>query len=347
MESQIMQEKEQTQEITVEHLGRMLYGTEGAAISLDAYRESAEFDPEIDALFWEIVKSGEAVTAVTDTDDGCIDGRLAVKVMFDGDGKLRVEVVADAEHQRAKVAGGGYMTGLAMRLGAGIRSGSVDDDITQTGETLAKKGIYCGAHNATHVHTEGGTGCGANDSFPLILHNALAFREGVEKTTAALLTQAGVEFDKVTFDNVLDNWEETISDPSYLSTSSGTSRLQRILNLQIEQSELATTRKPVAVTKELGGSHREIAIIANYLQGTTINQGAIAQKLSETFETKESFDAETLPQAFVVDAWRIVELAGAAVDETQTMDALYAGVMYQVATAATLTDGSLEMFSYK
>ena len=343
-----MNEEKETLEITVEQLERMVYGTEGAAISLDKHNESAEYDAEIDARFWEMVRSGEALVAISENDDGCIDGRWTVKVLFNENGELQVHVVENNDgHERAKVSGGGYMTGLAMRLGAGVRGGSIDEDVTETGEVLAEKNVFCGAHNATHAHGEGSTGCGANDNFPLILHNAIAYREGIEKTTRQLLDQAGVPFDEATFNQVLANWEEVLSGKTYFEGSTGASRLQRILDVQIEQSELGAKRKPVAVTKELGGGHKEIAIIANFIGGKTVSQGMIAQKLSDEFGTKEGFNAESLPQAFVVDAWRIVELANAAVDESQATEALYAGVMYQAATAATLTDGSLEMFAYK
>lgn len=348
----IMTEKEQ-KPVTVDELERMVYGDESSKISLDKYRDSAEYDAEIDARFWEIIEKAQARVEVTEEDDGCIDGRWTVKVIFNDGGEVRVSLADNTNHERPKVAGGGYITSLAMRLGAGLRSSSLDTDVTVTGETLASHKVYCGAHNAdpSHVHAEGGTGCGANDELPLILHNALAYRDGVRKTTEALLAKAGVVFDETVFDSVLGNWEETLSDNEYFGDSTGASRLQRVVNLQVEQSELNATRKPVGVTKELGGAHKEIAIVANYEEGTTISQGTIAQLLTEKAKeigrdaTTEQF-IQSLPQAFVVDAWRIVKLAGAAVEENDTLTAIYAGVMYQVATAATLTDGSLRIFSY-
>lgn len=54
-----------------------------------------------------------------------------------------------------------------------------------------------------------------------------------------------------------------------------------------------------------------------------------------------------LPQAFVVDAWRVVELAQLAGLSDETREAAtYAAVLYQLATAATLTDGSQKIFAY-
>jgi hypothetical protein len=74
-----------------------------------------------------------------------------------------------------------------------------------------------------------------------------------------------------------------------------------------------------------------------------MSQVKFAHTLSEEFPERAS---ENLAQAFVVDAWRIVELAEASVEKDEVEEAIYAGVMYQVATAATLTDGSLRTFIY-
>ena len=64
----------------------------------------------------------------------------------------------------------------------------------------------------------------------------------------------------------------------------------------------------------------------------------------------DSEDSE-LPQVFVVDVPRIVELAQAVSlnkpVENAFAIALQAGVSYQLATAATLTDGSLRVFINK
>jgi hypothetical protein len=81
----------------------------------------------------------------------------------------------------------------------------------------------------------------------------------------------------------------------------------------------------------------------NYIDGTTFSQGALAETLREAFPDK---DDKNLAQAFVVDVWRVLKLAQASVVEDEFETALYAGVAYQVATAATLTDGSLKMFAY-
>lgn len=108
-------------------------------------------------------------------------------------------------------------------------------------------------------------------------------------------------------------------------------------------TEAAGEEKPLAVTKRLDGDHNEDYIIVNYVEGTTFSQGAFADTLRESFPDK---DDKNLAQAFVVDAWRVVELAKASVPEDEFETAMYAGVAYQVATAATLTDGTLKMFAY-
>lgn len=159
----------------------------------------------------------------------------------------------------------------------------------------------------------------------------------------ALIETAGLEFNTETFEGVLANWEATLADDAYFEGSTGASRLQRILATQAAASEIEGGRKPVAVTKHLDGDHNEDYIIVNYVKGKTFSQGILAEKLRAEFTDKED---KNLAQAFVVDAWRVVELAQAAAEEEDFEAALYAGVMYQVATAATLTDGSLPIFAY-
>jgi hypothetical protein len=343
MEPQSMIEKEHTTQPEVTALGVMSYGNTESTISREKQLASAELSQEVDLRSQEIINSGEALVDINDTDDGCIDGRETFELYVTEGGDFYLKRVdEDRNHERAKVAGGGYITSQAIRLGIGEKGSSIDEDISQLGSDLAEKGVYCGAHTGAHKHGEG-TDCGANDKLPLILHNALAYREQVEGSTKALIETAGLEFNIDTFTTVLTNWEATLADEAYFEGSTGASRLERILSTQAAASEVDGGHKPVAVTKHLDGDHNEDYIIVNYIKGKTFSQGILAEKLREEFPDKEE---KNLAQAFVVDTWRIVELAQAAADEEDFEAALYAGVMYQVATAATLTDGSLPMFAY-
>ncbi len=331
-----MIEKEQPRPTVVTEVLPMGYGNAESSISRTKQLESGELPVEVDASAQEFIVSKEGFRAVDDIDDGCIDGRETVE-LYTVNGET--QPADSSNHERAKVAGGGYITGQAIRLGVGARGASIDADLLNLGTDLAEQGVYCGAHSGAHKHGEG-TDCGANDKLPLILHNAIAYREQISGTTKALIEQAGLEYKQEVLDQVLANWEDTLSDETYFEGSTGASRLSAILSTQAVLGE-SEGRKPVAVTKHLAGDHNEDYIIINYVAGTTFSQNAMHSALKEKFS---ELPDENLAQAFVVDAWRVVELANAAVETEDTEAAIYAGVAYQLATAATLTDGSLKIF---
>lgn len=341
MDPQTTTASEHTLKLKIQDLGIMGYGNDESSISHKKQLESGELSTEVDAKSQDIIFSSEALVDVNDSDDGCIDGRETYEVYSTENDEIQLKRLEDnSNHERAKVAGGGYITGQAIRLGIGWRGDSIDEDIAQLGTDFAEKGVYCGAHTGAHKHGEG-TDCGANDKLPLILHNGLSYKDDMLGSTKALIETAGLEFNEAVFSEVLENWGRVLDDDTYFEDSTGASRLQRILATQAAASE--DGRKPVAVTKHLDGDHNEDYIIVNYVGGKTFSQGILAKKLRTEFPDLAD---KNLAQAFVVDAWRIVELAQAASDEERFEAGVYAGVMYQIATAATLTDGSLKMFAY-
>ena len=342
MESQMITEQEHLQPVTVIEVAPMGYGNPDSSISRKKQLESGELEAEVDTKAQEFIISGEGIVEVQERDDGCIDGRETSELYVTEGGEFYTKSADNSNHERAKVAGGGYITTQAMRIGVGARGDSIDEDLARVGADLAEKEIYCGAHSGAHQHGEG-TDCGANDKFPLILENGLKFREQIQASTEVLVKAAGLEFHPEVLERVLANWQATLDDENYFEGSTGASRLKTVLATQAAATEAAGEQKPLAVTKHLDGDHNEDYIIVNYVEGTTFSQGAFAETLREAFPDKED---KNLAQAFVVDAWRIVELAKAAVGEEEFEAAIYAGVAYQVATAATLTDGTLKMFAY-
>lgn len=342
MESHMITEKEHEQPITVTELAPLGFGNPNSSISRTKQLESGELPQEVDSAAQEFIISGEGIIPVQETDDGCIDGREALELYITEGGEFYTKPADNSNHERAKVAGGGYLTTQAMRLGVGMKGASIDDDLAATGADLAEKEVYCGAHSGAHQHGEG-TDCGANDKFAPILQNGLHFREQIAGATEALIQTAGLEFKPELLERVYANWQATLNDEGYFEGSTGATRLKTILATQAAASEAAGVDKPLAVTKHLDGDHNEDYILVNYVQGSTFSQGALATALREQFPDTPD---KNLAQAFVVDAWRIVELAKAGVPEGDFEAALYAGVAYQVATAATLTDGSLKLFTY-
>ncbi len=336
-----MIEQEHEYHPTITELSAMGYGNPDAAISYEKKRTSGELPPEVDEAAQEFIKSGEGLVAVQEQDDGCIDGRPTGALYLLNSSELTdLTPTEGSSHERAKVAGGGYFTGQAIRLGVGVRGVSMDADLAALGTDFSEKSIYCGAHSGAHQHGEG-TDCGANDKFVPILKNALVFKDQLAQTTEGLLGLIDVPFNQEAFDSVIEHWGEALNDETYFADSTGASRLETVLEVQAAAAE-GEANLP-AVTKHLEGDHQEAYIAVNFVEGTTLSQGALLQTLRKEFP---GIADEMLPQAFVVDAWRVAELASAASDDMHATEALYAGVVYQLATAATLTDGSLKVIAY-
>jgi hypothetical protein len=326
---------------TINEIPAIGYGNSESSISYKKQRESGELSQPVDERAAEIMISGELLVDVNDKDDGCIDGRPSESVLFITESGEFFKTNADnSNHERAKVAGGGYVTATAMRLGTGYKGKSIDADIIETGTALSANQIYCGAHTGEHGHGDG-TDCGANDKMVTIFENATAYEAEVANTTKALLDVAGLEFKPETFQAVLANWQEVTADSDYFAGSTGASRLEAAQSVVEDVHATVKPERPLSVIKHLSGNHNEDYLVVNFVEGKTISQVKFANTLSEEFPELES---ENLAQSFVVDAWRIVELAKASVAEDEVEAAIYAGVMYQVATAATLTDGSLRTF---
>lgn len=294
----------------------------------------------------EFIKTGEFFVAVDKDDDGCIDGRIATLVTFIKDSQTGfvTEPIADEGHERAKVAGGGYMTALAMYIGAKFNSGSIEEDLAAVTELLTKEGVYCGAHTAGNNGPDAPKcGCGANDDIDKILIAAVTHAAKIRETTEALMSVAGVTIEGNIVAAVEKNLKRSSEDESYVAGSTGTSRFTAIKNGIAEAQTTAGVESPVAVSKDLIGSHQEAFIVLNYKDGTTLSQRQLQEKLAQEYPDADPLE---LPQAFVVDVWRIVELAKAISDADAEIDfatALQAGVNYQLATAAHLTDGSLKV----
>jgi hypothetical protein len=339
-----------TQEISPLH-----YGNENSPISYGKQLASGELNLEVVKSAVEIIQSNECMVSIHEHDDGCIDGRCTGTVSYFKNGE-EVTVVADnSNHERYKVAGGGYVTGAAMTLALGSesRQTTLDTQIAYTAALLNEKGIVSGMHTADVHGNATGTGCGANDQLPTILRNGSVYAEQISANLKALLAVADIPFNPQVFNrDVLESWNEAIEANGFAESSTGVSRLSEMKKaIQTAQAESGTDT-PVAVSKHLLADHKEDFIILNYVEGKTFSQNVFMKKLAATQDVDPTSDeAKAIAQAFVVDVPRIVELARAvstdaagAVNDTQFEKALYAGVAYQLATAATLTDGSLRMF---
>jgi len=329
------------------------YGNHTAKISFKNAVESGRLTSEVLAYANEIIQSGECMVSITEPDDGCIDGRLGEKVLFINDAwEMEERPIEDpSDHQRAKVAGGGYFTALSMRRATEPASQHIDDDISETVEQLTEEDIYCGTHTGDHSG-EDTVDCGANDKIEPILENAVLYAREIADDTAVLLNEAGIIYDGKYSRDIVDGWSETLNHPEYFEGSTGASRYDRIIKgIQKTQAQTGQATRPVSVSKHLGGGHKEFAIVVNFIEGQTFSQGLFAKLIADRFK---EVPTESIPDVFVVDVPRIAELSKAMAGrvpkqdfEEKYMKNLYAGIGYQLATAATLTDGTLPRFIVK
>ncbi len=340
---------------TVMEIDPMGFGNAAAKISYDKKLKSDkdfEARAEVGA---EIIKSGECMYDITDRDDGCIDGRKANFLLFplgiEGQDYNEVPITNPAEHRRAKVAGGGYITSTIMNIAlGGNHNQTIEDVIAKTAEHLTEQGIYCGTHTGLHMNDEC-TDCGANDRMDEIVQAMVTYKGEIRKLVDGTLSLvAGGGSDSIS-DPIIDAADESVasvaSNEGYFVGSSGISRFKKIMTeIMAAQKRSGIKDKPVAVSKHLSGEHQEAFIILNMVEGKTFSQVEFKKAMTTRFPDD---DPDSLPQAFAVDIPRIIELARAMAhgrddDEASFQTALYAGLAYQFATAAVLTDGSLRTF---
>lgn len=315
-------------------------GNPEAAISYEKQLASGELTPEAVQAAVTFITSSEGMRPLTDSDDGCIDGRPAGSVSFvDRDGKSHTNAITDAsEHLRAKVAGGGYITSLAMRVGVGRASGLLENDLADIVSDLSRQHIYAGLHTGEHCHGAA-TDCGANDKFLPILESGVRYQDAIAANATALMKETGLTVATDALQAPFEHWGRAMG-AQYGGESTGASRFAVIeAGLRQAQAAEAPGDKPVAVKKDLRGSHKEDFIIINYREGETFSQAALNDYLAEHVPGVQA-------HAFVVDVPRLVVLAQALShgDEEDFQAALFAGVAFQLATAATLTDGTLRTF---
>ncbi|MDB5180911.1 MAG: hypothetical protein JWO54_674 [Candidatus Saccharibacteria bacterium] len=287
---------------------------------------------------------------ITALDDGCVDGRPTVGIVVRTEDGQKVLPIHVPNKERPKLAGGGYVTAFTMRAGVGIIGVDADTDLKETGLVLADKNIVSGAHIASsHSHDEQDltTGCKANDEVDIAFDNASdtnKFEVKIIETTDSLLQAAGVELADGNLKLITNNWRKTLENENYFKNSTGKSRLDVVFATQEAVNEASDSEVQIAVTKELTGRHNEWYFVINLLEGKTFSQAKLLELLRVDFP---DLDPNDLPQAFVVDVPRIVELARGAVDDQDVPSAIAAGVMFQASIAAVITDGTLPVFAYK
>ena len=327
-----------------------------SSISAVKYEAKSESAKDMVRDTHEIVKSGECIVRCNHADDGCIDGRCVNELAYPDGNKFITKYVDDNQgNERAKVAGGGLLTSLAMYKAVGEDIVSPEEDIAYIARDFARQGVQCGAHTAGSHGSEvlDKTGCGANDKFDEIMNVAITHRKDISDVSSVLIRPSGNGFDADLLGSGLDKWSEILEVRGYFDGSNGVSRLDAIRDGILSAQATMLGNEKASVLKNLGGGHNEVLLVVNYAKGHTFSQTKLREMLMERHP--EVADPDELPQVFVLDMWRVEELAHAVAnitpkdgterteDEKQAryLTALHAGVAYQIATYATLTDGSL------
>lgn len=311
--------------MNVIEIGPLAYGNPQAKISYTTFVhriKEGELPARLLEAATDLIQSRSCMIDVTVPGDGCIDGRN--------------------DHERLKVAGGGYLTGTAMLLGVEPALETSDAEVARAAELLSTQHILCGAHTGEHESDEA-TDCGANDKFELILAAGLEYKKEISANVEAISTIVNYDYQQSKFDAVLDGWKATLEKTGFFVKNNGQTRLAEIKKALQKVDEAEGEGTSEGVVRRLSGDHKEAFIIANLAEDQTFSQVQFKEKLQGLFA---QVLPQELPQTFVVDIPRVIEIADALARETgEDADTLfYAGLGYQFATAATLTDGTLHTF---
>lgn len=239
----------------------------------------------------------------------CIDGRGCIECL-DG----------TATEPRPSVAGGAAVTayGAAELSGYfGDAGGTTSECIAEINSRLEAAGIPTGSHcdrvalESDFTDPESGapkTGCGANDKLVTILEQPYEHEAEVTAITGLVMGQ----------------WY----DASAMARVDRAVLQRRIAGWNPKDTISIISGKDAHGIEVLEGAHREVAVVFNFIEGTTID--------------RDAFIAETDKQIFVVDVWYLQKIAAALAgqDEALRTRMVHAMVSYQAATYLTLCDGS-------
>ncbi|HYF97117.1 MAG TPA: hypothetical protein VD947_03720 [Patescibacteria group bacterium] len=291
------------------------------SISVVARLEDPEdpLTPQIMGKVDEILTGKKALVPKETDDDGCPDGRGVGRI-------LKGLTFINESFHRAKVFGGGLTMGVSARIGLGQAKTGLKKLFKSESKELRNAGLDYGAHTAAGA-PDNKSGCGAIDESPVIVGNVPNYREDIKATVGGLsviLEENDVNTDEIYVDEVIDNYEgykeNYIVDENY----AGKEVMEEVV-LEDEK-----------VVKELEGPHLEVAIAINTVKDMTVDQELIR---SET---------DGIAQVFVVDLWRIVEIADKRYKDPQERSkAVISMLAYSLSTAATLTDGTLPVYLIK
>lgn len=314
-------------------------GNPEATISVEKQNDTQMIEKKL-ASMAIVLAERECFVEVTEEDCGCIDGRCSHVVIYLDDEGVLTEHEKDAaaltRHNRAKVAGGGYLTSTAMDVAIYGHSTDIETNMRHASQLLTKAGVVCGAHIGDHENSVK-TDCGANDKMLPIYARACDNKDALKHNMKTAFDALGYSYDEALCETVFDQWQSALNDTDYVASDNPRRRMEIIRDDIIPEAQAVLGKEghPAGVVYKLKGDHNELFIIFNNHKGVTLSQRILARELANELDV----EATEAPKAFCVDVWRVGELAEAFADNTSL--ALHAGMLYQMATGAELTDGSL------
>lgn len=200
------------------------------------------------------------------------------------------------------------------------------NDVARMNEFLTRRGIEIGGHIDEHTHGDK-CGCGAIDEIPRIiaaLSNEEAFPT-IQNLTKAILGDA---FTPEIARDIFYRFEQMGRESDSYLERQGDSFPYRKQTVELLK---AHSRNPHQAVQKMVGPHNEVALIVNTVPNTTLNRA------------KLNVDTNRQYQVFNFDVWACQELAEIYYPKSpkKQLEWLHARVMQTVATAMTLTDGTL------
>lgn len=288
-----------------------------------------------------IVAVGNCIKLVDwEYSDNCFDGRpVGETITLDADGNTLTNQIEDISNsERYKLAGGGYISGLAIKAGLGEFGSHIDSDMSDLMHSLSKDNIFCGTHGGSHSGGEK-SDCGANDNIRLILENGVKHQAAIKRSTFELLNAIGVKADDDSLDDIFENWGNITNKDDYFEGSTGKLRHDNVKEFITTKHTDNEMDDNSIVSTNLVGDHHESLVVFTNGKGITFSQ-------AEFKNQQDKIGIDESVQTFAVDIERIEEIAKSVADSNGSdyTQAFLAGLAFQFATLSTLTDGSLRTF---
>ena len=282
----VMPETEPTKEYEVTVIAPEGLGFGEGAISVQEQIKKGELDEESLRAAIEIIKTDNEIFAEVDAeanDDGCGDGRGTGRVYRLLDPLTNKIQEFKRSLRRAKLFGGGLVASSSMwRAVLGRPAGGetlVEDRKFMAGK-LRQRNVKHGAHTDNHAEGEF-CGCGAIDKYEPISGNVVKYRSNITETLKVLYDES-YEENEDAVESVLNMYTDLGQE--YFEGNTGTGTMKFI-------------QKEGAIVKELEGPHLEDVVVLNDVEGTTLDQQKLREKL-----VAQGLSPNI--QAFVVDVWR-------------------------------------------